>query len=88
MFFDEFVGVVVSLGHEGACFAGFGVGVANEWPENIRNLIFDGAIQPATGYPVGIDHSFPAMRRCVLQVIANNVLTKYFKMSLKVVHGF
>ncbi len=86
MFFDFFMCQVVRQGHQGAGFAGFGVGVADIWPNLFGNYFLDGLIKPSAGYPVSINHFYLAIRRVDHEVVADNVFFKFRKMLFQGCH--
>ena len=62
MFLNTLLGMVVGLGHQGAGFTGFGMGVTNKRPYFPVNPLFDGCIQTAAGNPVGIKNFLHSIR--------------------------
>ena len=80
MFFYFSLGKMISLCHQSAGFAGFGVGIPDKGAESINQFILDWPVEPPAGNPVGINDLLFAVRRLEGLIDADNILSELFKM--------
>ncbi len=82
MLLNELMGIVVGLGHQGASFTRLCMRIAHPWPDCIPDLILNRAIQPATGYPVGIENPPCSIRRFKGGIVSYDALSKRLEIFL------
>jgi hypothetical protein len=78
--------MMIAEGHAGAGFAGFSMGIGYKRPENSGKFIFNGPIQPTTGYPVEIMYFLPAIGRHIESINSCNILSEAVEIFFQLRH--